>query len=287
MPELVDPSGCAFVYLAAVAVWQSEQKEIFSRFLRLFMTHSFYTLGSMNPAHSSPLCHTALICSVEDAKLMIKYGADIRATYSYGRTMVHYAAAGGNLELLQFLLDSGLGVDIRDNDGRIPLQLAAVCAQADACTFLLRNGASVNGQDVHGRNSLHVALDWEPGREDISCPAEVLDVLLASNADPHVAGSKNRHKNCSTWVAVVETPASWARYLGPGALSVYLWSLHKVYPDIMVDEEGEVFWDAQEEDVPGYGCSYESVKLVKWPQTLQFHRPDEYCTKCSSFYKYE
>ena len=44
----------------------------------------------------------------------IKYITDV-----WGMTSVHWAAAGGHLPVLQFLIDSGAKVNTQDNSGKL------------------------------------------------------------------------------------------------------------------------------------------------------------------------
>lgn len=48
-----------------------------------------------------------------------------------GRSLLHYAALGGNAEAVRILLERGLGPDLRDDAGRTPMDLAALVRKSD------------------------------------------------------------------------------------------------------------------------------------------------------------
>ena len=77
---------------------------------------------------------------------------DVNALYGddqEGRTVLHEAAAKGQIEVIQYLLAHGAIVDIRDTGqfgGSTPLIYAAKCAQVDAVRVLLDAGADINAK---------------------------------------------------------------------------------------------------------------------------------------------
>ena len=68
-------------------------------------------------------------------------GLVLRAGGLYGRTLLHEACIGGQLELARGLLDLGAVVDARDNDGWDALMGASNNGHAAVVTLLLDRGA--------------------------------------------------------------------------------------------------------------------------------------------------
>ncbi len=98
-----------------------------------------------------------------------------------GHALIHRAAAMGDRELLQLLLDRGVDIELPVEEGRrrtgsTPLLVAAAHGQAEACAVLLERGAKVNGVvDAMKRSPLLVAAE----HGDI----ETVRVLLDRGAD--------------------------------------------------------------------------------------------------------
>jgi ankyrin repeat protein len=44
---------------------------------------------------------------------------------SEGRSLLHFSGESGNTEVVKYLLNEKLGVDLQSDDGRTPLHLAA------------------------------------------------------------------------------------------------------------------------------------------------------------------
>jgi len=70
------------------------------------------------------------------------------------------AAAGlGDARQAAVLLDQGVAVDVRDEDGRTPLMLAVVQGRLEVVRLLLARGADPNAADNAGRTPLQQATD--------------------------------------------------------------------------------------------------------------------------------
>jgi ankyrin repeat protein len=69
--------------------------------------------------------------------VLIAKGADIKAVCRDGRTLLHCAAAGGLVELMDRLIEAGFPVDGPDRYGRTPLIKAAEAGSDKAAEFLL------------------------------------------------------------------------------------------------------------------------------------------------------
>jgi ankyrin repeat protein len=74
-----------------------------------------------------------------------------------GRTGAHFAAAHGELEMLQFLYSKGVDVDAEDSIGRSPLHYAALRDHESVIVFLASKGAWVDSCDATDCSPLHLA----------------------------------------------------------------------------------------------------------------------------------
>ncbi len=74
-----------------------------------------------------------------------------------GSTLMHFAAAGGNVSILEFLKNKGLSCTERDSSGHTPLHEATVSGRVSAIHFLLENGAEQEAIVVMDNNLLLVS----------------------------------------------------------------------------------------------------------------------------------
>ncbi|HCS23524.1 MAG TPA: ankyrin repeat domain-containing protein [Alphaproteobacteria bacterium] len=84
------------------------------------------------------------------ARIMLIRGADPDAQDRAGRTLMHFAAAAGRAELLEYLLDRKANPDIRDGKGQAPLHLAIEKKNMDVLDLLLDRGANPDLTDERG-----------------------------------------------------------------------------------------------------------------------------------------
>jgi truncated hemoglobin YjbI len=143
-----------------------------------------------------------------------------RATYARGRTLLHAAAAAGNLPIVELLLQLGAVPDMVDAAGHTALYCVgngcSVAGGGDVVRALVRAGANVDAQDgVKRCTALHMAarrgnvevagtlldsgaaieardsLGDTPLRRAVNCgKVEVAALLVARGADCHSRGSK-------------------------------------------------------------------------------------------------
>uniref|UniRef100_A0A665UFA6 Serine/threonine-protein phosphatase 6 regulatory ankyrin repeat subunit C-like n=1 Tax=Echeneis naucrates TaxID=173247 RepID=A0A665UFA6_ECHNA len=110
-------------------------------------------------------------------------GFDINILDDNGRTCLHAAASGGNVDCLNLLLNNGADVDIKDILGRSPLHYAAANGNSHCTISLVRAGANVNGLDLMGCSPLHYAA---ASHTFCGC----LDYLLDNGANPTLKNNK-------------------------------------------------------------------------------------------------
>ncbi|RZC47890.1 hypothetical protein C5167_040838 [Papaver somniferum] len=75
-----------------------------------------------------------------------------------GRRAVHFAASGGSVEVLKYLIqEMGVDIEVRDGRGETPLSLAAIKGRSAALEYLLEIGASPEMVDDFNCSPLHHA----------------------------------------------------------------------------------------------------------------------------------
>jgi ankyrin repeat protein len=140
-----------------------------------------------------PIIYAINVGDVNRVKDLLKSGADYNARYSFGsaRTMwalpIHLAAAHGQAEIVQLLLDAGADPNALDGVGDSPLIF--ICRHFDdhgieeCAKLLIRAGATLDACGPHGNTPLEIAIGYSIPRVDLA------KTLLASGADPNAPGS--------------------------------------------------------------------------------------------------
>jgi uncharacterized protein len=88
-------------------------------------------------------------------RLLLDNGVDINVKNEDGFTTLMYASVYGYIDVCRVLLDAGADVDMKNNDGKTSLMLAV--GFEDIVEVLLDNGANVNIKDRYGRTALMIA----------------------------------------------------------------------------------------------------------------------------------
>jgi ankyrin repeat protein len=89
---------------------------------------------------------------------------------------IHNAARNGNLNRVKALLNQGVPVNARDNDGYTPLHLAANYGRLNVVQELLQRGARVNPRSKGGITPLHAAA--------INGHPRIVHTLIKAGANP-------------------------------------------------------------------------------------------------------
>jgi ankyrin repeat protein len=108
------------------------------------------------------LIETAWNGRKELVELLLKSGADLKATDKSGKTALHWAAKSYNAEVVQLLLESGADIMAEDDTGQTPLHIAALDGDSEIVQLLLQSGADIEAMDNNGQTALQVAagLTW-------------------------------------------------------------------------------------------------------------------------------
>ena len=73
--------------------------------------------------------------------------------------LLHSAAKGGDVSIIEMMLSDGIEVNSKDSFGTTPLMIAATECKNQAVDFLLFKGADPSLTTNTGRNSLHAAVE--------------------------------------------------------------------------------------------------------------------------------
>ena len=122
---------------------------------------------SVRTKNGETLLHLS-ICSFVRTQAFLDVASqhlEIDARDQMGRTALHYAAAAGNLAVMELLIDRGADITIEDNEGASILHFGVPYPE---CTRLaIARGARVNVFDRRARTPLHYAILWEWDDESV------------------------------------------------------------------------------------------------------------------------
>jgi len=150
---------------------------------------------------------------------------------SEDETLLHFAAAYGNVEAIQTLIELGADPKAEDGNGFSALYLAAAWKNADAVRELLQHDDRVNRTNRYGWSPLRAAARFggdeaaeallEAGAElDIFSAAalgRLADVERFVEADPSVLGDQAGLETPLTWAVVADQPKIVERLIELGA----------------------------------------------------------------------
>lgn len=118
--------------------------------------------------------------AVATMRALIDAGANINDTSSVnGETPLMAAIRGNAVQAITFLLDKGVDVHIKDQDGDNALHLATMLGREVVVTALIDKGAKIDEKTKSGETSVFLAVRHRR--------AEVLDILLARMASANIA----------------------------------------------------------------------------------------------------
>lgn len=145
------------------------------------------------------LQRAAIAGNLELVMLLVQYGANMTALTinQFGDLPIHLAVAYGHENIVHWMLDNGVPVDIRNKMGATPLHSAVHNNRLEIARFLLDRGAAVNARVINGdnRTALHEAAAL--GSVDL------VQLLLDRGADIDAVTSDEN-----------QTPLHWAEKVG-------------------------------------------------------------------------
>ncbi|XP_053407058.1 fibronectin type 3 and ankyrin repeat domains 1 protein-like isoform X2 [Mercenaria mercenaria] len=130
-----------------------------------------------NDAGKTALMLACFAGQLECVKILRKNGAKYDDFDRGGSAPIHWAVDGGNVKLLDWMIEDGADVNLRDmNSGWTPLiRCASVTGHRDIGLSLLQNSADINAQDKDGKTALMLSI--------LNGHQALLEVLLKKNAD--------------------------------------------------------------------------------------------------------
>ncbi len=81
-----------------------------------------------DPNYQTSFGHTPLQSHMyypSRVKLLIEYGADVNIVQKGNSSVLHHYVIEGDIELVQFIIDNGANINVKDNNGMTPLDLAS------------------------------------------------------------------------------------------------------------------------------------------------------------------
>ena len=137
-----------------------------------------------NANDESPLMLAALRGYLPLVKKLVANDADVNKP---GWTPLHYAATGGHVPIVEFLLDESAYIDAESPNGTTPLMMAAMYGSPEAVKFLIQAGADltlknqlgmtaldfeVRGQRPNARDLIETALSRLADRQERNVPLQ-------------------------------------------------------------------------------------------------------------------
>jgi len=96
--------------------------------------------------------------NVDTMKMLAANGLDVTREDETGETLMHFAAFVGSLNVMKWLCkEHGLNINKPSNNGDVPICIAAGCGHVNVVMWLLECGVDVNTKGQDGRTPLHQA----------------------------------------------------------------------------------------------------------------------------------
>lgn len=128
------------------------------------------------PVAESPVADAAQRGDLEVVRSLLRDGADVNAAQGDGMSALHWAAQGGQVEIIDVLLYAGANPEATTRlGGYTPLHLASRAGRAGAIQKLLAGQADVDVRTATGVTALHYAA--------ASGQADAVNALLAGGAE--------------------------------------------------------------------------------------------------------
>ncbi len=93
-----------------------------------------------------------------DAEEFLNSGANIDAVDRKGMTALIYAARGGNLRVVQFLVELGAALDVQDHAGYTAAMYSAYHRRPKVAEYLAHSGANLILKNNRGQNAYDIAM---------------------------------------------------------------------------------------------------------------------------------
>lgn len=111
----------------------------------------------------SPLHIMAGKGTIESIKMLVNAGADVNAVNIWGETPLHrsvFNCRDAPDEVVQFLIESKVNVNIANNKDLIPLCYASQKSKPRSVNLLINAGSNINAQDNLGNTPIALAVEF-------------------------------------------------------------------------------------------------------------------------------
>ncbi|ELT92773.1 hypothetical protein CAPTEDRAFT_182489 [Capitella teleta] len=151
-------------------------KENFNVALALIEGGADHSIAEVTSPCRLPIHSAVKFNALPVLKALVAHRANIHSVDKMGFTPLHYACINNcQVELVEFLLDQGAHINVRDDRGRTPFFRAAQSESENLLRYLHSQGASVNISDHFG---------WTPLHEATVCGNEnLVELLLTLGCD--------------------------------------------------------------------------------------------------------
>ena len=118
-----------------------------------------FSVDSRNATGRTPLMNAALNGNVQAVESLMKSGADPSLMDNIGWNTLHYAARGGNTDIISLIHAHLPNIESKTSKGHTPLMVAACYGELHAVKQFLEKGASVAYENNRGWNTLHIVAE--------------------------------------------------------------------------------------------------------------------------------
>jgi ankyrin repeat protein len=133
----------------------------------------------------------------EIARFLLDYGVQVNAKNDQGETPLHlvsrgeYSSLSDGVRVADLLLERGADMNAQDKFEWTPLHSASYNGRHEIAQVLLRHGAKVNLENYLGETALHLSREGKYGsQDDVRVAQLLLDAGLDVNAETSVTGRR-------------------------------------------------------------------------------------------------
>ena len=137
---------------------------------------------SSDPKGKSLLMYAAACGDLDICQLLLDSGAQIQTRTNTGDTLLHMVVAHKNPDIVGFFIDLGCALDAVNSTGTTPLMHAARTDCPKVCELLIKKGSNINLRDQNGETALSLSVYF--GQSD-NC-----SILLRHGADPDMTDNR-------------------------------------------------------------------------------------------------
>ena len=160
---------------------------------KLLKTHDKNIISELLPTILNKI---ESIVSIDDIKLLIKYGADVNYINYTCECPLLYCCMDPitSIEIIEFLIESGANVNIKSSTGRTPLTCAIRNSNKDddlkIIKLLIRKGSEINCKNIFDETPLMMCFK---NNKNKLIRYDMIKILLDNKADIYVKNDNNEN----------------------------------------------------------------------------------------------